>query len=36
MQPPNEAICNLFVPLLITFGLLVVLLCQFAFSGDDF
>ena len=36
MQPQPESICDLFIPLLIVFGLLVIVVCQFAFSGEDF
>jgi len=34
MQPPNEAICNLFVPLLVVVGLIGVVVLQYAL-GDD-
>lgn len=34
VQPPNEAICNLFVPLLVVVGLIGVVVLQYAF-GDD-
>ena len=34
MQPPNEIVCNLFVPLLVVVGLIGVVVCQYAF-GDD-
>ena len=36
MQPPNEVLCNLFVPLLITLGLICTVALQYAFNGDDF
>jgi hypothetical protein len=35
MQPQPE-ICNLFVPLLITLGLICTVALQYAFNGNDF
>lgn len=34
MQPQPEAICDLFIPFLITFGLLAVVVLQYAFGND--
>lgn len=34
MQPHSEAICNLFVPMLIVVVLLGVVLLQYAFDDD--
>ena len=36
MQPPNEAICDLFVPMLIVVGLVLVVVCQFMFNKNEF
>ena len=33
MQQPNE-VCDLFIPLLITFGLIAVVALQFVFDDD--
>ena len=35
MQPQHE-ICNLFVPLVITLGLICTVALQYAFNGEDF
>ena len=35
MQPQPE-MCSLFVPLLITLGLICVVALQYAFHGDEF
>jgi hypothetical protein len=36
MQPANEVVCNLFVPLLIVLILGGVVVCQFLLSGKEF
>lgn len=36
MPPQNEIICNLFVPMVITLGLICTVALQFAFNGNDF
>ena len=36
MQPPNETICDLYLPLLIVVALLAVVVCQFMFNRNEF
>jgi hypothetical protein len=36
MQPPNEVLCSLFVPSAVVLGLILTVVLQFAFNGDDF
>ena len=36
MLPANEVLCSLFIPLVITLGLICVVALQYAFHGDEF
>jgi hypothetical protein len=36
MPLQNEILCNLFVPMAITLGLICTVALQFAFNGSDF
>jgi hypothetical protein len=36
MQPPNEILSSLFVPSAVVLGLILTVVLQFAFNGDDF
>ena len=36
MPQPNEILCCLFVPSAIVLGLVLTVVLQFAFNGDDF
>ncbi len=36
MPAQNEILCNMFIPLAITLGLICTVALQLAFNGDDF
>lgn len=36
MQPPNEVICELFVPIVVVVALAAVVACQFIFNRNEF